>query len=96
MKKNRMITFFLALVMTLGLALPARATDLSDYSSIVAKKTVDANAALLVNMTHDIIYYEQNAYDKVYPASITKVMTALVDKPLFLCLLLPNIWGAEM
>ena len=78
MKKNRMITFFLALVMTLGLALPARATDLSDYSSIVAKKTVDANAALLVNMTHDIIYYEQNAYDKVYPASITMVMTALV------------------
>jgi D-alanyl-D-alanine carboxypeptidase (penicillin-binding protein 5/6) len=40
--------------------------------------SVQANAALLVDLDTDYIMYEQNAYERVYPASITKVMTALL------------------
>lgn len=52
--------------------------DLSEVSDLVKNKQVDAKAALLVNLDSDTVYYEKNASDKVYPASITKVMTALL------------------
>lgn len=78
MKKFRICNLLLAFVMVLSLLIPASATDLSEVSGIVQKKNVDAQAALLVNMTYDVVYYEQNAHEKVYPASITKVMTALL------------------
>ncbi|MCD7753440.1 MAG: D-alanyl-D-alanine carboxypeptidase [Clostridiales bacterium] len=80
MKRYRILSLFLALVLVFSMATPlsARAEDLSQVSQLVADMEIDANAALLVNMTEDVIYYEQNAYDKVYPASITKVMTALL------------------
>jgi len=35
-------------------------------------------AALLVNLSEDSVLYSQNATDIIYPASITKLMTALV------------------
>ena len=80
MKKNRIIIFFLlfALVGSLFAPLTAGAVDLAEVSQLVRQKDVDANAALLVNMTEDTVYYEKNAHDKVYPASITKVMTAIL------------------
>jgi D-alanyl-D-alanine carboxypeptidase len=37
-----------------------------------------ANATLLVNRTTNEMLYADNIYEKLYPASITKVMTALV------------------
>ena len=73
MKKSRFISLFLCLVMVLSLcAYSAGATE----SEIVNSMSVQAKAALLVDMDTDYIMYEQNAYEKVYPASITKVMTA--------------------
>lgn len=73
MKKSRFISLFLCLVMVLSLcAYSAGATE----SELVNSMSVQAKAALLVDMDTDYIMYEQNAYEKVYPASITKVMTA--------------------
>lgn len=39
---------------------------------------VKATAALLVDVQYDTVLYDQNAHEKRYPASITKVMTALL------------------
>ncbi len=39
---------------------------------------ITANAAMLISLDTDEILYEKNADTKVYPASITKIMTALV------------------
>ena len=78
MKRFRIIHLLLAFVLALSMLTPARAADLSQVSNIVKRKTVDAEAAMLVNLTQDVIYFEQNARSKVYPASITKVMTALL------------------
>ena len=81
MNKRRLLSLLLALGLLCSLALPCAATDLSKVSKLVQNKTVDAKAALLVNISAeegDVIYFEQNARDRVYPASITKVMTALL------------------
>ena len=40
--------------------------------------TITANAAMLVSMDTDEVLYEKNADQKVYPASITKIMTVLL------------------
>ena len=40
--------------------------------------TIKAKAALLVDETCGLTLYEQNSHEKMYPASITKVMTALL------------------
>ena len=40
--------------------------------------TITANAALLVSLDTDEVLYEKNADQKVYPASITKIMTTLL------------------
>lgn len=39
---------------------------------------ITANAAMLVSMDTDEVLYEKNADQKVYPASITKIMTTLL------------------
>ena len=39
---------------------------------------IGVKAALLVNVTEDKVLYSQNATEVIYPASITKLMTALV------------------
>ncbi len=63
MKKKRIVIFFLlfALIGSLFVPLTAGAVDLGAVSQAVRQKDVDANAALLVNMTEDTIYYEKNA-----------------------------------
>jgi len=73
MKKSRsLLTFFLALVLLTGPLLPtARAAGTEDFS-------VAATAAILVDADYNEVLYEQNADEQRYPASITKVMTALL------------------
>ena len=67
MKKYR----FLALFLLLALLLPGTALALEDPAP-------EATAALLVDADYDTVLYEFNAHEKRYPASITKVMTALL------------------
>lgn len=71
MKKYRFFAFFLTLALSVSLAPPARAGILEDMR-------VAATAALLADGTTGEVLYEFNAREKRYPASITKVMTALL------------------
>ncbi len=43
-----------------------------------ALPSVSAEAAILFDATHDTVLFEKNADEKLYPASITKLMTALL------------------
>lgn len=40
--------------------------------------TITSEAAVLINMDKDIVVYEKNPMKKMYPASLTKIMTAIV------------------
>lgn len=46
-------------------------------SSQMFSESVDAEAAVLVDVNNGTILYEKNSGDKMYPASTTKLMTAL-------------------
>ncbi|MCD7857305.1 MAG: D-alanyl-D-alanine carboxypeptidase [Clostridiales bacterium] len=77
MKKIKVLSFFCAFFLCVtALTAPAAALSRS-ASDILESMEVEAQAALLVDADTDVIFYEQNAYDTVYPASITKVMTAV-------------------
>lgn len=69
MKKSRLLSAALALVVCLALLPPARAIESMD---------VRAGAAILIDANHGDVLYEKNAHQTMYPASITKVMTALL------------------
>lgn len=74
MKKNKIASFFLALSLLLGLLAPSAHT----YASSVEEYQADAKAAILVDADYGEVLFEQNAREKLYPASITKVMTGLL------------------
>ena len=59
---------FLALVIALLCITPAKAANLE----------VAGKSALLMDMTTGTVLYEQNAHEKLAPASVTKVMTMLL------------------
>lgn len=70
MKKYRLFSFLIALATTVSmLAVPVAALDDPD---------VKARHSILVDANYGEVLYDKNAYDKAYPASITKVMTALL------------------
>ncbi len=74
MKKNRVLSLFLAFTVLTGLLTsftPAKADSVSDMH-------INGKSAILVDTAYGEILYEQNAHEKMYPASITKVMTALL------------------
>ena len=47
-------------------------------TSLLAKPTIEAKGAILIEAKTNTILYEKNAYSKFYPASITKILTALI------------------
>ena len=67
MKKYR----FLSLLLLLALLLTPSALALEDPAP-------EATAALLMDADHEMVLYDLNAHEKRYPASITKIMTALL------------------
>lgn len=71
MKLRRFCTLFLLLLLigTQVLVSPAYAVEFMH---------VDARAALLVDFESGSVLYEQNAHEELSPASLTKVMTALL------------------
>lgn len=71
MKKYRLSALFLALVLSLSLSTPV-------FAGIVEDMQVAATAVLLADGTTGEVLYEVNAHEKRYPASITKVMTAML------------------
>lgn len=51
------------------------------YSNVLAEEiplNISSNNALLMDYNSGKILYEKNIYEKVYPASTTKIMTALL------------------
>lgn len=76
-KRNRLLALLMTCFLLTTVLMPtAWAAD--SASEIVSKMNVDAKAALLVNLDTDAVLYDQNGSESVYPASLTKVMTALV------------------
>ncbi len=68
MKFKRIFLLFFSCALLLSLAAPALAADFD----------VDAKAALLIDVGSGEILYEKNIHEQSYPASITKIMTALL------------------
>ena len=69
MKKYRFLSLLLAALLALSLAAPASALD---------DPRPNCRAAIVVDGDHGEVLYEFNARQRMYPASITKIMTSLV------------------
>lgn len=53
-------------------------TGAGAYMTEIKTPEIAAEAAVLYDVTHDKVLFEKNAEEKLYPASITKLMTALL------------------
>ena len=71
MKKYKLLSLFLALILSLSLTTPA-------FAGIIDDMEVAATAVLLADGDTGEVLYEVNGHEKRYPASITKVMTAML------------------
>ena len=71
MKIRRILSVFLLSVLLSALFLMPQAYAMD-------QPTLDAKNALLVDMTADRTLYGYNERERAYPASITKIMTALL------------------
>lgn len=54
---------------------PIQSNDLKDWPQ---GQAVQAAAAVVMDLDTDAFLYSKNAYEKMYPASITKIMTAMI------------------
>ncbi len=72
-KNRRFLSFFFSLVILLTLAAPAYAAkdDVGDWE-------VAAKAALLIDPDTEEVLYARNIHERLYPASLTKIMTCLL------------------
>ena len=71
MKKSRFPALIVAVTVLMTLFLPLTAAAVEDPG-------LTCRNAILLDATYDEVLYDKGAYDKAYPASITKVMTALL------------------
>ena len=84
MKKCRLLPLLLALYMLLAaFYLPVCAADAAEDASADTAQaaepfTVAAKAAMLIDLNTNRVIYEQNPDERVYPASLTKIMTCLL------------------
>jgi len=74
MKTKRFFSFFLMLILSVTLCVPAAAAEavLPEDPDILAK------AALLIDLETGAVAYGKNEHQELYPASLTKIMTALL------------------
>ena len=73
----RLLSAALTLVILCAALTPFAAAQGSG-SAILDEMQVQAKAAILVDTAYDEVLYQYNAHEKMYPASITKVMTCLL------------------
>ena len=71
MKKHRLLSLFLSFALLLPLFASFSAEAYESF-------TLDARAGLLIEADTGEILYEKNAHQENYPASLTKIMTALL------------------
>ncbi len=83
---KKIITIFTAWIMILTFAIPVCATEVTTEHIETTEYTNDSTrepdlvstAAIVMDANSGQILYEKNAYEKRYPASITKIMTTLL------------------
>lgn len=77
MKKTliRAVSFLVTLSLLTGLLAPLAGSV--EYEGVTSL-SIDAKSALLIDMDTEQVLYEQAADEQRYPASITKIMTALL------------------
>ena len=82
MKKTKMLYLLLATALLVSLLAPsaaaAAADGTADTSGAAPSHTVQATAAMLVELSNGQSLLEQNADVQVYPASMTKIMTCML------------------
>ncbi|MCD7838661.1 MAG: D-alanyl-D-alanine carboxypeptidase, partial [Clostridiales bacterium] len=81
MKKFRFIYALVCVLFCCGLlAAPAQAASYTPASgsAIVSDMEVNCGSCLLVEMNTDAVLYGQDNSEQIYPASVTKILTALV------------------
>lgn len=71
MKKSRILSLFLTAVLLTGILSPTAA-------AVGDPPAVKSASVYLVDQDTGYVYFSQNADVKVYPASLTKIMTALI------------------
>lgn len=77
MKSHRFFSVFFALILVLTSLAPT-ALAAEEDAAAVEPPVIEAKAALLMDPNTDEILFEQNIHERLYPASLTKVMTALL------------------
>ena len=68
---KKIISLICAIAAVFCLCTPANAYQISGFE-------LNAGNALLVSLDNGMVVYEKNANERIFPASITKIMTALV------------------
>lgn len=76
MKIKRFFSLFLILVLTLGTAPAAAAAE--EGPRLPEDPDILAKAAVLVDCNTGLLVYGKNEHQELYPASLTKIMTALL------------------
>ena len=74
MKTKRFLALFLVLILSFCLVLPA----LADEPALPKAPDINCQAALLVDYNTGLPLYAKNEHQEMYPASLTKIMTALL------------------
>ena len=84
MKTKRFLSVFLLIALVMSLwAVPFAAADGPDGPpdpppTLPAEPELNAKAALLVDANTGTVVYAKNEHQELYPASLTKIMTALL------------------
>lgn len=76
MKFKRLFSVFLLLTVLAGFAVVPAAAD--ETKTPVPDPNIQAKAALLVDRDTETVLYAKNEHAELYPASLTKIMTALL------------------
>nr|MBQ6242970.1 D-alanyl-D-alanine carboxypeptidase [Lachnospiraceae bacterium] len=83
MKRRRLLSFLLGFLLLAGALLPvAHAANapirLADAMTLPEAPEIQAEFAILMELKSGTILYEKNARERAYPASTTKILTALL------------------
>ncbi|MEG1457990.1 MAG: D-alanyl-D-alanine carboxypeptidase family protein [Acetivibrio sp.] len=80
MKSYRLLSFMLISILIINIFNPmaASAGEKSDSKLWPKGPSVDADSAILMDLSTGLILYEKKSHKEQYPASITKIMTVLL------------------
>ena len=76
-KLKRVFSFFIFVIILSNIFSFASAVTLSDKTTEL-EKDLSSEAVLIMESTTGKIIYEKNGYEKKYPASTTKILTAIL------------------